>query len=126
MSLIKQQKLVDLLLERTRKSKLEWQTTLADNAFQISFRDNSVRLEQVETGGNEPDYVVSLINSEGNVVENFSDVDLWQDQKDLSESDRKNYYRALAELYALARRTALGSDKVLNSILNELDDEIPF
>jgi ABC-type taurine transport system substrate-binding protein len=71
------------------------------------------------------DYEFLLINNEGKTVDSFTDVEL-ADTEDFGDS-KNQWYKDSQELYDLARRTALGSEKILNEILADLDDdEVPF
>jgi hypothetical protein len=126
MTLEKQRRLVELLLQRTKAGKIEWKTTIDDQAFQVSFRDNTVHLSQHNRADGEFDYKITLLNAEGAVAEVFSDMELYEDQEELPPDQRKSYYKIMGDLYELARRAALGSDRILNSILDELDEDIKF
>ncbi len=126
MALEKQGRLVKALLKRTRAGEVDWKPTVNENGFQVSFKDNSVLIERVERPREEVvDYRISLINSEGAVVEQFTDVELNEDLGSETSSG-SSWFKSMNDLYELARRTALGSDKILNEILGEIDDEIPF
>ena len=122
MSFDKHGHLVESLLDQSHAGALEWKPTARDSAFQVSFRANSLQISEnqhpefVEEGVY---YMISLINSEGLTVDTFTAADL----RDLP--DGKNYWSMMREIYQLARRTALGADKVLKDILGELG-YIPF
>ena len=127
MALEKQRRMVDLLLTRSKAGQIDWKTTIDDQTFQVSFRDNTVQIVQLPRQDTEFDYRITLINDSGAVIDAFTDLELFNDQKNLPEVQRRSYYKMMGELFEIARRTALGSEKVLNSILKELgDDEIPF
>jgi len=116
----KQKRLVEHLLKRSRASAIEWQETALDGAFQVSFKDNTVRIQMPETAS--PTIVViELINEHGTTVDSFNDEDLD------GSTEVTKYFGKMRELYETARRIALGSDRILNEILADLgDDEIPF
>lgn len=61
----------------------------------------------------EPDYKVTLYNSEGGAAESFTDVILY------NELDER-YFSQMQKLYSLARRSALVTDKTFDDILNHL------
>jgi hypothetical protein len=123
MSLTKSKKLVDLLLAKTQKGGIDWQEGFP-GFFQVSFRDNTVRLEWNEgrTEGS-PVIMVFLLNGEGAIVDRFSDEDLDNDE---GSAVGGQWFGKLKELYTSALRHARGADKVLNAILDELDDDIPL
>jgi hypothetical protein len=114
----KHRKLVSLLLSQTRRGKVDWKESVNGGAFQVSFANNSLRISEHETERS-IDYVIELINNEGVVVESFADPELETDQNQV-------WFRDMKELYETARRTVLGSEKVLNEIINELEDDLPF
>ena len=115
----KESTLVERLVKRSRNSELDWKASYGDS-FQVSFKDNSVRIEKQENpGGEEPIYVIELINADGAVVDSFTDFALDQTLGNMSNGP---WYRMMGELFGLARRNALGADKVLNSILDDLDE----
>ena len=123
MALEKQGRLVDALLKKTRSSQIDWKQTGDENAFQVSFKANSVLITRIARGQSEDvDYKISLINDTGTVAEQFTDVELYQDLGNPKDEPDK-WYKTMGTLFELARRTALGSDKLLDEILGEIDDE---
>lgn len=119
MSLQKHARLVELLLRRSNAGVLEWKEGIEVSTFQVSFKDKSVRIRHNEYGGR-VSYEVDLINEEAAVVDTFSDEELDR------EDGGSFWFSQLRDLFEVARRTALGSEKVLNDILSELEDDIPF
>lgn len=126
MAYAKQMKLVQKLADLTRVGSLEWKPSVKNDVFQLSFRDNTIRIGQNVLPGFEGarDIQIQLINGEGELVESFTDVDLEND----IENPRPpgNWYPLMSDLYESARRIALGAEKVLDELLSDLDDIIPF
>lgn len=122
MSHEKHGKLIELLLKKTLDGTLDWKTSVLEGRYQISFRDNSVRLHTEEGEFDSPIVYLELINDEGVVAETVNDEELDQG---LPRGDHF-WYRQLATLFELSRRSALGSDKILDQILADLDGDIPF
>jgi hypothetical protein len=117
---------VDRLLRKTQAGDLDWKAAADDDTFQVSFRDSSLRIQETRVnrrGQSTVDYIISLINAEGAVVETFSGVQL---DEAFGDSFSETWFFKTKELHELARRTALGSDKILNEILEELDDDLKF
>jgi hypothetical protein len=116
-------KLVELLVKRTLEGTLEWKISVLDDRYQVSFRDNTVRIyesEDRETGS--AVVVIELINELGTVAEAFNDEDL---DRDLAKGTHY-WFKQLKRLFETARRSALGSDKILDEILSDLDDDVPL
>src|SRR5262245_14080820 len=120
----KHKSLVKLLIKNSDRpdfgKPLEWSPGVEENSFQVSFKDNSVRIALGNNARGRALYRVELINSEGVVVDAFDDEDL-----DVAAPQEYEWFKNLRELYDMARRRALGADEVLNQILGELGD-IPF
>ena len=110
----KHKKLVELLLAQTMSAQLDWRETGSDSVFQVSLTNNSVQIEY-GTGENNNDITISLINSNGEVVDSFDDTDLDR------QGEGGGYFHKMITLYRLARRTALGSEKILDEVLGELE-----
>jgi hypothetical protein len=113
----KYQKLVERLVHKTDAHELDWKEkeTAEPDSFQVSFANYSIILSELyPRGGDTPDYIVSILNSEGTLIEPFSDVFMLN-------ATGGDYYSILSGLYRDARRKALGVDNALDEILNELD-----
>jgi hypothetical protein len=126
-SLKKQAALVEKLIERSEADLIDWKPTVDDSAFQVSFKNYTIRLSSKyrrdESGDYVTDYIVELLNEEGAVADRFSDTDLMQDAE---LRERATWWKDMGRLFEKARRSALGADKALDSVLQELDDIIPF
>lgn len=112
--------LVKKIYEMSNDGLVVWEATEKEGTYQLSFSNYSVRLferyvHQYE--GN--DYIIQIINSDGELVEETSDVDLkplWDDS-----------YNSMKHIYGTARRQVMGVENALDSILDELNDKlIPF
>jgi hypothetical protein len=125
MAIGKHQELVDGLFKRTKNGSLQWEEAVAPNAFQLPFKDHSLKLSEVENqDSSAPDYLLEIVNDEGRVIDSFTDVELGRYRKDIGfEDDAYIYYNIMKELYEMARRSALGSDRALNEILSSLQND---
>ncbi|MCK1655132.1 hypothetical protein IVA88_27330 [Bradyrhizobium sp. 149] len=120
MALEKQWEMVRLLVERTEAGDVTWKPTAADDAFQVSFRNYSLLLSKVsESNSRDPDFVISLINEDGVVAESFSDVELYHSCGPFPEGASPPF-KAMENLFELARRQASGADKIIDEILLQL------
>ena len=119
----KHRKLVETLHRKTAAGKLDWREAdliLESDVYQLDLAMNSLRISRSTNSDGDDLIVISLLNGEAKVVESFSDEDIEPDTND------RVYFRLLRDLYEMAGRRAMGSDKILDDILTELDDDIPF
>jgi hypothetical protein len=123
MSLTKQAGMVKKLAQLTKEGLIDWKSSLNQSSFQVSFRDNTIRITTRDRG-DEVDILIQLLNGNGEIVEIFSDVDLGN----ISTESGQTWFNLMQELLENARRKALGADKVLDEIIADLDkaDDIPF
>jgi hypothetical protein len=127
MAMEKQKRLVDLLLQRTKQSHLDWHEAIASNAFQVALSDTTVRIRATPTAIADEegvhDYWIDLVNGNGTVVDTFSDMNLHYD----TAVRTGEWFGKMRDLHDMARRKALRSDEVLDQVLSELsDDKVPF
>ncbi|WP_422754923.1 hypothetical protein [Micromonospora sp. WMMD708] len=109
--------LAEVLLTRTREAKVEWSTTDRGNRFSHSGRSSSVWIEGKFDSDGDWNGTLTLLNSEGEVVE------LLQCGFEPRGDDTYNpspWNKTLEELHDLARRRALNVDKVIDETLREL------
>lgn len=102
-----------------------WRETEADEVFQLSFTEYSIRVRKGESRSSQgmPEYFLSILNAVGDVVEEIGDED--GENPDV----KAGLYQEMKEIFETARRQAMGVDQALDSILNELDaldDDRPF
>jgi hypothetical protein len=115
--------LIERLIRKTAEGQTEWKKSVLEDRFQISFRDNTVRIKAPPEGDyDNPVFILELMNGEGTVVESVSDEELDRD----IPMGKHHWFKQLSSLFEMARRSALGADKVLNEILADLDDDLPF
>jgi hypothetical protein len=116
------QKLLVLgLFNNTMAGKMAWKEAARDNVFQLSFSSYTVQISP--SGTNSPGlYTIEIVSDEGATVDRFSDAELAQMFGSMVEEvpNFMTWDGLLRDLYVVARRTALGADKALDSILGEL------
>ncbi|MGB6119263.1 MAG: hypothetical protein WBF87_13700 [Mesorhizobium sp.] len=120
MSNDKLRRLVESLHRQTSAGRLDWkedQLTFSGNSYHLNLSLNTVRISET-TGNSGRAISIQLIDENGKIVDNFTD-------EDIDRSDHK-YFGIMVEIYEMAARNALGADKVIDAILNELDDDLPF
>jgi hypothetical protein len=120
MSMDKQKKLANALIARTEQGLLEWKVGLNERSFQVTIGNNTVFVREKQIRGQESsDIVISVLNDEAVEVDSFSDVELNESEEG---GHGRQWYTKLKNLFEVARRTALGSDQILNEILSDLGD----
>lgn len=113
-------KMVQLLHDKTSKGEIKWEQIAGKASYQTPFPKYTVRISEIRSDEPEesPDYVVSIFNEEGTLVERASDVTIRDKVQDTQP------FLLMKELYTLARRKALGVDDALDDLLADLD--VPF
>jgi phosphomevalonate kinase len=110
--------LVDRLVYYTTSEKINWKTSADEATFVARIGVNQVSFSRYDNSTNQraSDFVIKIFNSDGEVVDTFSDEDI------------NGYYRTMKVLYENIVRRTNGSDEVLNAILVELPDpdDLPF
>lgn len=112
--------LISRLSDLTHRGKVSWEETPKKDTFQLPFRNFTVQLSVVpsKTDRDEMDYRIRIMNQEGSVVEQATDVELEQN----SDKPKHYYLRLMANLYEGARRNAMGADQAVRELLSELDE----
>lgn len=118
MAVDKQVTLATRLYRKTMAGELDWKISPREDWYQVSFSQYSIRIGTVQTARAE-DVVIELVNNIGDVADSFSDEDLQRAGPRPTEDD--HWYAPMNAMYQRARRTALGADKAIDDILNELD-----
>ncbi len=106
-------RLVEALIRETNASRLLWEETSTSETYQASFPKYSVQIfSRFNSATDEEDMVISIINEEGTTVESIADTDL--------AGSMETPYRQMQELHETARKTALGIDDAIDSLLEQL------
>ncbi|MEW6530858.1 MAG: hypothetical protein AB1473_08495 [Thermodesulfobacteriota bacterium] len=107
------QELVKRLHLRTQQGEIHWESTASPDTFQVAFPDYSVSLSSHEEHWNVI-YILAIHNDQGNIIEVIRS-DMGGDA-----SDEYGLQETMKELYELARRQALGVEKVIDDLLGHL------
>jgi len=101
--------LMDLLIQRTKEGKVNWQQSVAEAEFIVYFKERSLTIfTGVDQQSNEDFVAFVLRDKNGKEIDRF-----WVDQGDLD-------YQEMQALYLSARRTALDIDKTIRALTEEL------
>lgn len=106
--------LVKKIHEKTLNGDIQWEETEREGIYQAAFPNYSVRIcEKPSMNGYSMNYILSIFNGEGKLVEDITDIDLSQDH---SDSDT-----LMQELYRAARSIAMGVETAIDDILTSLE-----
>jgi hypothetical protein len=105
--------LVKRLKEKTLRGTISWEKTVEEGVFQASFPDYAITIGQ-ERREDVWDYVFRIYNDKGELVEVIGEREF------SSEDFGMRPYDFIDEIYVVARRTAMGVDQAIDSILSAL------
>jgi hypothetical protein len=115
-------KLSDLVLalaKKTEQGKVSWEKTAEEEVYQVAFPNYTIHLLTRPSDESEGlDYLLRIMDEDGTLIEEVSDVDL---------GGGGVFFKAMDQMYKSARRRALGVDKALDAIFASLgEDELPM
>jgi hypothetical protein len=109
--------LVMKLQQGTEKGKVLWETTASDSMFQATLSGYIVQISQnPDPQSEDPDYMVTILNKDGQVIEAALNGELGQTAVFANE----NAYRVMRNIFNRARRAALGGDQAIDAIISQL------
>ncbi len=115
-----------ILLKRLddKAAELEWQVTVDERSFQTTVSQYALRISEQPPDDPDPesapDYILSVYNQQGDVIESVSDVELAAFDRD------SKAFQTMKKIYKIARSAALGLDRALDSIIDALKEELPW
>lgn len=114
-------KIVGRLREKTIRGELIWEATFDEGVFSLSFSNYSILISLKPTKAAEippdvEDLVLTIVNNEGITIEEVRDIDF-----DKDDFDGEVPFMVMNDIYKNARRSAMGIDEAINSILAELE-----
>jgi hypothetical protein len=114
-------------LARSNEGKVRWEKTVDSGEYQAAFPHYSVRtFSRFNTEADVEDYFLQIFNDEGELVEEISDGEF---SLMLGPTAVPSGFKVMKDLYEVARRTAMGVEAALDTILAELEvdqDKTPF
>jgi hypothetical protein len=111
-------RMTKLLGSKTNEGVLPWEKTAAKDRFQTAFTNYSVQIFERRNDDESTDVVIRLLNQDGKVIEEYTDADI----QPYFPGDSNASFKLLRDLFNAARRSALGADKAIDDLLNELQD----
>lgn len=109
MTLESRYKVLLALLEKTKDEKIEWESGPLSDSFYSKIGDNSVGIRQVRD-----DFYLVIYNADGDVVEEVSD-------PEFNNEGYAGAFNTMKDLFISAKRNALGTDRIVFSVLDELE-----
>ncbi|MCQ1572748.1 hypothetical protein NFO65_18630 [Neorhizobium galegae] len=109
MTLESRYNVLEALLAKTKDEKINWEVGPLSESFYSKIGDNSVAIRQVRD-----DFHLIIYNADGDVVEEISD-------PEFSNDGRPGAFNLMKNLFISAKRNALGTDRIVSSILDELE-----
>lgn len=109
--------LLQKLERKTSRGEADWQPTVSETAFLISFSNYSLVIERLWMG-NDEEVRLQLRDQAGNVVDTVTEAELAA----ASNLEGREFYQWLNGVYDSARRRALGIEAALDSVLDDLND----
>ena len=103
----------------TLDGNLQWEKTADEGVFQTIVASYILRYKH-KTHGNI--YTIELYNSDNEMVDRFTDEEL----TDNDEYESELVFSKMSSAYDKARRQAMGTEKAIDDIISELDNNIPF
>jgi hypothetical protein len=104
--------LIKTLLQKTDEGEIAWEKTMGKNAFQVVFPHSSIKIIEEDDDGLSSQYFLVINNSDGDLTDNLSYLNLSEKFPDVHE--------VLRDLYTKARSIALNADNTIDEILNDL------
>jgi len=111
--------LIQRLHEKTNESKISWEKTAEEDAFQVSFSDYSVVISKNALPLAVTEIKLTIVNQNGEVVDEIT-----SSSSPLFKTERGDDYlfQDMTALHHHARRSAMGIEKAVDSLLSALAD----
>ena len=106
--------IIERLLAKTENGDLQWEETSSSGEYLCALAESVIVIErQHDINDGQEIIFLAIKNAEGRELERKSDLDFPSDP---------NAFNKMSLLWNLARSNALGTDKVLNNLLDALED----
>jgi hypothetical protein len=122
-------KLIKRLDEKTSAKAIPWEETAAQNAFQVSFPNQSVAIyRDVDYTGNEF-YLIKVRDQDGNTLDEYSTFTRVEPEllqlvyPDHPKPSSATIYPVMERIHENARRQVLNVDRAIDDILSELETD---
>lgn len=123
----KHRRLAEQLWARTKTDDpIEWKESGFGPGYETNAGQYIIGIKERSGNFDAPDYVVTLYDHSYDVIDSFSDEEIFEESAKPAVGNSNGYYSLLEDLFRTAQRNSKGADKALDSVLAFLDDDIPF
>ncbi len=102
--------IINLLLQKTERGELQWESTIWPNVYQISFTNSSIQIEKLK--GNKK-FLIRIFDEQGELVEEFSTEQLEKHNNAIKNAVEKLFFR-------VAGKKMVNSEKIIDDILHQI------
>ena len=105
------------LAQRTAQGRIPWKTAVGESSFSAKLGNLLVLISSSGLGN----VKLSVTNEKGTEIDSIIYLEGFEELGDLGEGHSK-----LPDLFASAKRTALGTDQTLSELMEFLDNALPI
>ncbi|WP_447758662.1 hypothetical protein [Sphingopyxis fribergensis] len=126
-------RLIEALYIKSINQEISWSFFHGADLCEAEFGEGFV--QTIEEANEDGDYYcyARILNSDKEVIDNIYGGTLGNKNKPYN-TDHKSYFELLRDLHTVAKRNALGADRLISSLLSALgaenlpvsDDDVPF
>ena len=114
-----EEKLVTLVRKlHARGGSVAWDKTDEEDTFEADFAGFAVQISETEDG--EPIYTLRIFDDAGALLDELTDEDLTEILNQTEPTEPAVMFALMQDIHRAARRSALGVDKAIDTILSAL------
>jgi hypothetical protein len=107
---------------QAKAGDVDWEKTDEEGAFETDFAGFGVQIARIEAEGEETLYSIRLFDAEGEFLDEFTDEDLTEILNREKPTEPSEMFAVLQDIHRSARRSAMGVDKAIDTILDALSE----
>lgn len=120
----KLRELVRILAKKTDRGEISWGTTLNGEGVLTTLKSGHIQIRPDRDDNGEDAIRISIFDESGDIKSTFDDTDINEPANEWSK--QIIWFGQMKDLLDSAMRSAKGEDEIINAVLNELDDDVPF
>jgi hypothetical protein len=114
-----EEKLVTLVRRlHDRGGSVSWDKTDDEDTYETEFAGFAVQIAEIEDG--EPIYTLRIFDEGGALLDEFTDEDLTEILNQTEPTEPSVMFALMQDIHRAARRSAMGVDKAIDTILGAL------